>query len=249
MLIPTVATVKQNHTETIAYLSDNKCDEILIRSENEVCLINSSQYSKSLVYTSLDLLEDANVTYLDKYYLTHYSWSLDEDIETLIYNLMVDKIYIPSPRNSDEETILKILYKSVENSRTEIVTFRDYETVRVGEYNVNLLYSVPYGETSMNAVVIASDNEIYTYLSSGLLTDKTEKLFRSYISLSNTVILGEHGKKYKEKVYLTEYYDNIKNIIIQGSNVFLKQANMQQYLDNGCNIISQPENIVYLKNQ
>ena len=248
-IIPTITTAKQNNTETIAYYSDYKCDEMLIRSENEVCLINSSQYSKSLVYTSLDLLENANVTHLDKYYLTHYSWSLDEDIETLLYNISVDKIYIPEPRNEDEETILKILYKSVENSRAEIQTFKVYETVYVGNYSLNLLYSEPYGNTSMNAFVIADEDEIYTYISSGLLTGKTESRFRNYISLSNTVILGDHGKKYKDTVYISEYFEGINNIILHSDNVFLKQNNMQEYLDNECNIMVHPEEIIYLKKE
>ena len=246
-LIPTVATIVKSNTETVAYYSDYKCDEMLVRSNNEVCLINSSQYSKNLVYSSLELLEDANVTYLDKYYLTHYSWSLDEDIETLLYNISVDKIYIPSPRNEDEETILKILSKSVENFRCEIVTFRYYETVTVGEYSINLLYSEPYGNTSMNSFVVAKDDEVYTYISSGLLQGKNDEQFRKYLSLSDHVILGDHGKKYKDKVYIDESFSDLDSLIIHSDNLFLKQDNMKFYLDRGCKILSHPEDVVYLK--
>ena len=244
-LLPTVATVKQNHTETIAYLSDYKADEILIRSRNEVCLINSSQYSKNLAYTSLDLLEDANVTHLDKYYLTHYSWSIDDEIDVLMYNISVEAVYIPEPRNEDEETILKILYKTVEKSRTKVVVFKEYETVKVGEYSINLLYSEPYGNTSMNAFTVAKGDQVYTYLSSGLLASANSDLYERYISLSDHVILGEHGKKYKNRIYLSETYEDLDNLIIQSENVFLLQNNMQFYLDKGCNIYSQPEDIIY----
>ena len=244
-LLPTIATVKQNHTETIAYLSDYKADEMLIRSKNEVCLINSSQYSKNLAYTSLDLLEDANVTYLDKYYLTHYSWSIDDEIEVLMYNLSVGAVYIPEPRNEDEETILKILYKTVENSRTKIVIFKEYETVNVGDYTINLLYSEPYGNTSMNAFTVAKGNEVYTYISSGLLATNDSELYEKYISLSDHIIFGEHGKKYKNKIYFSESYQDLDSIVIHSENVFLLQNNMQFYLDKGCEIYSQPENIIY----
>ena len=246
-LIPTVATGVKNNTETVAYYSDYRCDEMLVRSKNEVCLINSSQYSKNLVYSSIDLLEDANVTRLDKYYLTHYSWSLDEDIKTLLYNISVDTIYIPEPRNEDEETILKILRKSVEDFRCEIVTFMEYETVTVGEYSINLLYSEPYGNTSMNAFVLASDDEIFTYISSGLLQGRNEDRFRKYLSLSDHVILGDHGKKYKEKVYLTEASPTLDSLIIHSDNIFLMQSNMQYYLDRGCSILSHPSEVIYLK--
>jgi hypothetical protein len=244
-LLPTVATVKQNHTETIAYLSDYRADEMLIRSKNEVCLINSSQYSKNLAYTSLDLLEDANVTHLDKYYLTHYSWSIDDEIDVLMYNISVEAVYIPAPRNEDEETILKILYKTVENSRTKVVVFKEYETVKVGEYSINLLYSEPYGNTSMNAFTVAKGDQVYTYLSSGLLASANSDLYERYISLSNHVILGEHGKKYKNRIYLSESYEDLDSLIIQSENVFLLQNNMQFYLDKGSNIYSQPEDIIY----
>ena len=246
-LIPTVATGVKNNTETVAYYSDYRCDEMLVRSKNEVCLINSSQYRKNLVYSSIDLLEDANVTRLDKYYLTHYSWSLDEDIKTLLYNISVDTIYIPEPRNEDEETILKILRKSVEDFRCEIVTFMEYETVTVGEYSINLLYSEPYGNTSMNAFVLASDDEIFTYISSGLLQGRNEDRFRKYLSLSDHVILGDHGKKYKEKVYLTEASPTLDSLIIHSDNIFLMQSNMQYYLDRGCSILSHPSEVIYLK--
>ena len=244
-LLPTIATVKQNHTETIAYLSDYKADEMLIRSKNEVCLINSSQYSKNLAYTSLDLLEDANVTHLDKYYLTHYSWSIDDEIDVLMYNISVEAVYIPEPRNEDEETILKILYKTVEKSRTKVVVFKKYETVKVGEYSINLLYSEPYGNTSMNAFTVAKGDQVYTYLSSGLLASANSDLYERYISLSDHVILGEHGKKYKNRIYLSETYEDLDSLIIQSENVFLLQNNMQFYLDKGSNIYSQPKNIIY----
>ena len=244
-ILPTVLTIKQSYTETVAYYSDYKCDEMLIRSENEVCLINSAQYNKNLAYTSIDFLEDANVTYLDKYYLTHYSWSIDDEIEVLMYNLSVDEIYVPEPRNEDEETILKILYKTVENSRTKIVVFREYETVNVGEYTINLLYSEPYGNTSMNAFTVAKGDEVYTYISSGLLNSNKRDLYINYISLSDHVILGEHGKTYKERIYLSDSYPDLDSIIISSDNLFLLQSNMQYYIDNGCDIYSHPEHIIY----
>ena len=162
-----------------------------------------------------------------------------------MYNLSVGAVYIPEPRNEDEETILKILYKTVENSRTKIVIFKEYETVNVGDYTINLLYSEPYGNTSMNAFTIAKGNEVYTYISSGLLATNDSELYEKYISLSDHIIFGEHGKKYKNKIYFSESYQDLDSIVIHSENVFLLQNNMQFYLDKGCEIYSQPENIIY----
>ena len=246
-LLPTVGTVVESRKETVAYYSDAKCDQMLIRSENEVCLINSAQYDKNLAYASLDFLEDANVTYLDKYYLTHYSWSIDDELEVLLYNVIVDKIYIPEPRNDDEETILKLVNKLVENHRAEIVVFQEYETVNIGKYSLNLLHSEPYGSTSMNSFTIAKGDEVYTYISSGLLSGTTSEQFMKYISLTDHLILGEHGKKYKDRIYLSDCYEDLDSIIIHSANVFLMQENMQFFIDKDCDVYSHPKDIIYFK--
>lgn len=246
-IIPTALTMIQNRRETVAYYSDTKSDQLLIRSKNEVCLINSSQYSKNLAYTSLDLLDDANVTHLDKYYLTHYSWSISDEIDVLMYNVYVEEIYVPEPRNDDEKTILKILYKTVENHRTKIVVFKENETVNVGEYTIDLLYSAPYGTTSVNAVMVAKNDEVYTYLSSGTLLTEMDPVYRELITYSDHIIFGEHGKKYKNKVYINDILPDLNNIILHSENVFLKQNNMQYFIDNGCKIYSHPKEIIYLK--
>ena len=246
-LLPTIATVTENHKETVAYSSSTKCDEILIRSKNEVCLINSSQYAKNLAYTTLELLEDAKVTYLDKYYLTHYSWSIDDEIEVLLSNVIVDEIYLPAPRNDDENTILKILYKTVEDYRTDIILFSENEDVLIGDYSITLLYSAPYGSTSMNALKIIGKERMYTYISSGLLATAKADDLMSYIAHTDYLILGEHGKKYTDKLYIKEYFENLDGIIINSNNLFLEQDNMRYYLDNECFIYSHPKEIIYLK--
>lgn len=244
--VPTVATVIENNDETVAYYSDAKCDEMLIKSKNQVCLINSSQYEKNLAYTTMEFLEEANVTYLDKYYLTHYSWSIDDELDVLLSNVLVKEIYLPEPRNEDEQTILKVINKAVKDHRVEIILFKNYETVTVGDYSINLLHSVPYGNTSMNAFVIAKRDMVYTYVSSGLLASNVSDYINKCISLSDYVIFGEHGKKYTNTIYFDECLSDINGIIINGDNLFLTQENMQYYLDNNCEIYSHPEEVIYL---
>lgn len=244
-ILPTVATISKSYKETVAYYSDSKCDEMLIRSKNEVCLINSAQYAKNLAYTTIDFLDDANVTYLDKYYLTHYSWSIDDELEVLLSNMLVKEIYLPIPRNDDENTILKILYKTVEDHRTRIVLFEENEAVTVGKYSVNLMYSSPYGETSINAFSVTKDDTVYTYISSGLLNSSAKERMYASISNSDYVIFGEHGKKYKDKTYFADCYDDLDGIVINSDNLFLKQENMKFYLDNDCNIFARPRDFVY----
>lgn len=246
-VIPVVGTVSESYKESVIYCSDTRCDLMVVRSENQVCLINSSQYNKNLVYTALDLLEEAKATTVDKYYLTHYSWSIDDDIEALLYNISVDKIYLPAPQNKDEETILKLAKKSVEGHRTEIVVFQSYETVYVGNYTINLLHSEPYGNSSMNAYCVANGDEVFTYISSGLLDGNSRERFLEYMTLSDHIILGEHGKKYKNKIYITECYEDLDSIIVNSQNVFLTQDNLQYFTEKGCIVVSHPTDFIHLK--
>lgn len=244
---PTVMTIIESNKETVAYYGQYKSDMMLVRSKSKVCLINSSQYSKSTAYDALDFLEDANVTSVDKYYYTHYSWSIDDELDVILYNISVDEIYLPHPRNDDEKTILKVIEAAVKDSKAEIVLFQEYETVHVGKYKINLLYSEQYGNTSVNAFAVTKGDLIYTYISSGLLSDDRNNEFMKYIELTDHLILGEHGKKHKTAVYLEKCYEDLDTIIIHSDNVFLKQYNMAYLIEKGCEIYSHPDSIVYFK--
>jgi hypothetical protein len=247
MIIPTAMTIRENHKETVAYYGQNKNDMVMIRSENEICLINSSQYSKTTAYNALDFLEDTKVTRVDKYYYSHYSWSIDDELEVILNNLSIDKIYLPYPRNDDEETILKVVKSSIKDSDAEIVLFRDYETIKNGKYKINLLYSAPYGETSVNAFSISKGDTVYTYISSGLLSSDNANEFKKYLPLTDYLILGDHGQKYKSKIYLDQCYEKMKHIVIHSDNIFLKQYNMSFFLEKGCKIITHPNEVVYFE--
>ena len=182
-----------------------------------------------------------------KYYLTHYSWSLDEDFDVLLSNVQVESIYLPQPKNEDEITILKVLIKTVENYRTKILLYKEDEAVTVGKYSIFLIHSTPYGLTSTNALYFSDGKTKYTYISSGLLTGESAIRLKQHISDSNYVIFGEHGQKYKSAVYLEEYFEYAKHLVMHSHNLFLKQENMKQFLDNGCTISSHPADIIYFK--
>ncbi len=247
MATPAVFNVANDLNETVSYSSKSKSDEFIIRSRGEVCLINSAQYSKSLAYDSIEFLEDAKITHLDKYYLTHYSWSLDDDFDVLLSNVLVDEIYMPKPKNDDEITILKVLYKAIEGYRTKITLFDEGEAVAIGKYSIHLIHSAPYGITSANAFYFTNGKTKYTYISSGLMTGESALRMKEHISDSDVVVFGDHGQKYKSAVYLEEYYESIDYMVLHSQNLFLLQENMRLYEENGCKISSHPYDILYFK--
>lgn len=244
--VPTVSAVRRDGEERISYYSAVKADEILVRSNNEVCLINSSQYSKSAAYDSLDFLEKEQISYLDFYFLTHYSWSIDEDLDVLLSSMPVEKIFLPAPRNEDEKAILKVVEKCTENYRTTLYTLADSEMLKVGEDRISLTYSEPYGNTSVNSLRIESDGVIYSYISSGLVGLDGKINISSVLADSDVIIFGKHGKKYKEAVYISDYRENIGAIIIESENLFIDEEVKEQY-DNTCRFYNSNGNVVILK--
>ena len=237
----------ENRKETVAYYSDNNSDQMLIRSNYEVCLINSSKYEENLAYSTYEFINDAKVLEIDKYYLTHYSWSLDDEIEMLLSKVPIGEIYLLSPRNEDEKTILKTIYKVVEGYRTKVVLYSEKDEIKIGDYRINLLYSTPIGQTSMNAFTVSNNLNVYTYISSGLFGNNLDESLKNAISVSNHLIFGEHGRKYSNKTYIEEYLPKLKCLIIHSENLFLTQENMKRFTSSGCKIYSHPKDIIYFK--
>ena len=78
--------------------------------------------------------------------------------------------------------------------------------------------------------------------------DEGTQQLMEYISyhhnaLNNT--LTDQQKEIFEK--FNDCYSELTTIVINGENIFLRQENMQFYLDNGCEIYSHPEEVIYLK--
>ncbi len=244
-ITPVALTVAGSQSSAVVYSSDNKCDEIILKSNDRICLINSAQYSRSLAYDSLELLEEMKITYIHQYYLTHYSFSIDEDLDILLSNVIVEQVYLPTPRNEDEETILKIILKKVEKYRTSVITFNENDAVNCGEYSINLLYSSPYGETSINAFYITHGERIYTYLSSGTLALGKKFNFNEIISRSDCLILGKHGKRYKEEIKLSDYEINSNIIVVNSDNIKTNDLVNQDNVSK-IEIFDHPSEIVYV---
>ena len=245
LTVPTVFTVAENCKETVSYSGSSKCDLIFVRSDNESCLINSSTYSTNTAYDALEILEESNVTVLDKYFLTHYSWSIKNDMDTLMYNISVKEVYVPAPRNDDEKAILKKVRRSAREHNAEVILLEENDIIEVGEYSIKLLYSEPVGNTSRNALVIEKGDTVLTYISSGILDSFEEDLVKDYLSISDYIILGEHGKKQKPEFSFDECYEDLDCIVVHTLNITLTNKAKQFYFSNNCDIYIDPVGTVY----
>lgn len=244
-----VITYNEANTEDIIYYSDDKYDAFILKSDKEVALIESSQYSTSLAYTSLDFLEAEHVTYLDVYYITHYAWALEDTLETLLSNIIIETVYLPVPQNEDEELILDKLYAALDDYKTEIEFYNQIGKVRVGNFKITSLLALPYGEdSSTNAFKIQNESITYTYLSSGMMYPKYDNITYREIISSEVLVFGSHGKKYTEKDYFTYKYINKQIIILGSPDYFMDQKTLAFYVKSGCKVYSHPQTISIYQN-
>ena len=227
--------------EAVFYSSEAKSDVFVIRSEGQSCLISSSQYSKSTAYHAIDALEKTKVSSLDKYLATHYSWKLEEEINTLLSNISITEIHLPTPKNEDEEAILTKLSAAIRDYRTELKLYENFDTLSHGTYEIRPLYTVPYGDgTSQSVLAFWSGEKSYAYISSGSLTSNHKDLAFEAASQATDIIFGAHGKNYKIGYYFEAEYEMVENIICNSTNLAIPQETTRYYIEKGCEIYSHP---------
>ncbi len=234
------ATVKKE--ETILFSGSDKCDLFLVNSESETALISSSQYSKATAYKALEFAETNGIYYLDKLYFTHYSKNLTEELEIILSDMRTDEIYIPTPKNKSEEEILLKIENHIKKFNTSLFLYSESDTVYIGDAKIFSIYSEIYGkDSSVNAFSIVKDSKIYTYVSSGMLKSGKSDIIPDLLSISNSIILGSHGKKYPKAIYLDEKYDALSLLVISGEKIYITQESAEYYDKNGCEIYSHPQ--------
>ena len=237
----TCFAMSDRNEDTALYFSAEKSDCFLLRSEGECALINSSTYSKSLAYSISSVLEENDVTVIDKYIFTHYAYAIPDDTGVILKEFLVEEIYLPKPRNDSEERILSQIQHAVSSFRTEIVLYELYAPVKLGKMSMRLIFSRPYGEgTSTNAFFLELDGTNCSYMSSGILDldDEIRASVDNFMEVSEIHIYGKHGKKYKNKLFIETKKYQLDMMIL--NSIYLTPESLEAYENSGCKIYSHP---------
>lgn len=229
----------------IIYASNNRTDMILIKSESEVCLINSAQFSKNSASNAKRLLQEENITYLDKYVVTSYTWSVSDDVCTILSSVKTDEVYLPTPRSNDEADICEILYTRVSEFDTRLVIYNNEDPINSGTYTIHRDYASLYGESNLCAIRIYDASRVYTYLSSGMTLCENYPV-QNNITTSDVVIYGGYGTKIKDDFFINYFYEKNKKIILSTENIIFDSHYYSKYKENGCEIYTHPYKISIL---
>ena len=229
----------------LIYASKNRSDMILIKSESEVCLINSAQFNKNSASNVKRLLQEENITYLDKYVVTSYAWSVSDDVCTILSSVKTDEVYLPTPRSSDEADICEILYARISEFDTNLIIYNDEDPINSGAYTIHRDYASLYGEGNLCAIRIYDESHIYTYLSSGMTLCEDYPV-QDNLTTSDAVIYGGYGTKIKDDFFINYFYEKNKKIILSTENIIFDSHYYSKYKENGCEIYTHPYKISIL---
>ncbi len=229
-------------SDELIYAKEDNSDMFIMKSGKASALICSSGYSRSRAFDCVELLGDNNISALDKYIVTHYSFQLEENIDTLLCRLPIKEISLPHPENQDEMLIYGKLSKLTSKYRTSLTLHKTGGNIKTGNFNYCPLYKTVYGEGSqISAGMIKYKEKSYLYLSSGMAENKAYSDLIPYMRDANALIFGSHGKKYKETLYINEAYSTAEVIILSSDKLFMTQFSYEIYKNRGCKIISHPQ--------
>ena len=241
-IVLSIAFIMHNQyakTDSVIYSSEDKQDMIFIMDEQESCLINASAHSKSTGYNCIDFLQSHDVFCLDKYILTHYSYKSYEHLYLLLSNIPTSEIHLPTPENEEERTIYNRISKLQKDFSTKIIVYT--ERISHANYKISMSYHQPYGEgTAKAALYFYDDNTTYSYISSGMLNSSTENLAEEMMAISDVIVFGSFGEKYKNHIYFEAECSSVNKIIFGSKNLFISQDDYIEYDKNGCKIYSHP---------
>lgn len=179
-----------------AYLSDVGKDEaILLVSENRGMLWDFTDGTYGDALTSFSLLDEAHLTELEGYALSHYHARQPGTLRKMAARYIIRRLYLPTPASPTEERIYRELLASAEALGIPCYRYTDYE-----ELDFHALTVIPHARGTHRSsshptlgLTVCSDTDRLTYLSGGSHGSSTKNAAASAVSLGSILIFGTHG--------------------------------------------------------
>jgi ComEC/Rec2-related protein len=204
-----VLTLQRKEEHTLNYY-DYNTQIILSTKDGITTVIDTGNHNAKTAYKAQSILLNDNVTYVDTYIYSSYSYSLCESVATLLKSVKIDKVYLPAPKNEDERDILYEILYVTKNFNTDLKLFAD-EEIESGNLKILLPYNAPLKDGKGSLFSIYDGGKIYTYCSASLLEKRESKnIALELIAKSDTIILGRYGSYNNKFKY---QFENVEALI------------------------------------
>ena len=230
------------NTSVCAY--SGGADLLKITDSREVAFVDVSSYTVATCGYKTDCFAKNHITYIDKYLFTHYTKHMPAFAKAISEDIKIGKIYLPTPRNSEEELIANTLKELIFNRDIKVIYYGVEEAVSIGNISIFESYRSEYGDGAVRCILsILDGDQLYSYHSSGVLEDgEINKKASEIIADSDAVILGCHGKSYSFGKF-TVISEKIKKIVVFSENLYFPEEIGAEYSDG---VIVYPENGIFL---
>ncbi len=229
--------------DDVIYSSDERQDVLVLKSDGKAAVLDIAVYNEASAFKTLDLLDQENIFTLDIYAVSHYSFGLDDAVETVLKYVKVYELLIPVPINDDETAIYSAVTRITERYGSKIRLYSQNEDIKLGSFIFAERYRVEYGEGVMKcAFEITAENQRIAYLGSGMMHYLTRELSCDIISRSDTVIFGKHGKSYSPSYVINDVFPNVKVFIFSGEKISLSETAENLYKKKGTEVVNNPGN-------
>jgi beta-lactamase superfamily II metal-dependent hydrolase len=224
----------ENETR-LSYELNQYGDAVLITENGEITVFEAKTYTSSRINETLSCLKEEKITRLDNYILTSYNSKMISALYSLMSEVKINNIYVPSPSTLEEKQIYYQLLSLNEVFNTEIILY-GLNPISFSGFNFTLLYRD--GETASYEIV--HNNKKYLISLSGILESRGANLTLERIYRSDFVIFMRHGKTYKNYNFVYEF-NKPKVIIVSSKEMYVPRVTVSNYEKSGAKIIFTPE--------
>lgn len=224
----TAQSVAQTNTDRIIVYSSDSSDGIYLADNGESTYIDISKYNSSSYYSAKSALDGSRVSYLDKYIVTHYTYTLPQSIERLVGGIKVQELLIPEPRNDAERELAIKIYEIAAGYSLSVSTYG--EAVLSGDGGIFAIYRDLLGDGQEVLLAITDGNATYSYSSKGIMENaEVNSMASELIADSDGAIFGCHGKKYSDISYFGIISSKLKAVVIFDETMIIDKDTERAY--------------------
>ena len=216
------------------YHSDKGADTFICKSNGKICVVDSKIYDKNQAFKTGDFLESLKVCKIDTYIMPIYYFSMPDMISTLVDSVKIETIVIPNPLNQTEEQILESIKVVCDEYKVKLKTIDNDTSITVGKFSFFPIFKSPYGDkTQVYVYTMLLNDKFCTYVSSGILDTGYKHHAEKALLGTDTLILGQHGKKYSDTFIFRYEIANLKTLILNSDNIGLNDNSDEFYNTQG----------------
>ncbi len=168
-------------------------EQIVITGGGDAMLVDIGSHCQSSAYETAARLSKMHITSLDTYVFMNYSGGLKMCINTLIGDVKIEKIYLPVPKNEEEDEIFSSVREHAERFGSEISLFNNEEVITLSQTKIIPCNTEIRNEECEIILAVFHGDDLYTYVSSKALEGKTKLAALDLMCNSDTVMIGRRG--------------------------------------------------------